>query len=153
MDKSKFKHKTQIRVRNYEVDWQGIVHNVQYLLYCEVGRVEYLQHIGAALDLNTIRDRQKVVLVRNEIDYKAPAYFDELINVYTRISYIRNTSFSMEGILEKASTGERVAENVAIHVWLDPSTNRPKPVPDEFRKLAQAFEGSNCEILWPSYKV
>ncbi len=31
MDFSKFKHKINLRVRNYEVDWQGIVHNAVYL--------------------------------------------------------------------------------------------------------------------------
>lgn len=143
----------QVRVRNYEVDWQGIVHNANYLLYCEVGRVEYLKQIGAKLDLNTIRGESKVVLVRNEIDYKAPAFFDELLNVYTRISFIKNTSFAIEGILEKANTGEIVAENIAYHVWLDPATDRPKPVPDEFRKLVQSFESANCEIYWPKLEV
>ncbi|MGH2568480.1 MAG: acyl-CoA thioesterase, partial [Bacteroidota bacterium] len=145
MDKSRFKHTTEVRVRNYEVDWQGIVHNANYLLYCEVGRIEYLKRVGVTVDLNTIRGRSKVVLVRNEIDYKAPAYFDELLTVYTRISRIHNTSFMMEGVLEKADTGEIVAENIAYHVWLDAATDRPTPVPDEFRKQIQAFEGADCE--------
>lgn len=147
MDRSKFKFKTQVRVRNYEVDWQGIVHNANYLLYCEVGRIEYLKHLGARVDMSTIRGDSKVVLVRNEIDYKSPANFDELLNVYTRTSLIKNSSFAMEGMLEKANSGEIVAENIAYHVWLDPSTDRPKSVRDEFRSLVQAFEGTNCEIF------
>ena len=153
MDKALFRHKTEIRVRNYEVDWQGIVHNGNYLLYCEVGRIEYLKHLGAKVDLNTINSSSRVVLVRNEIDYNAPARFDELLTIYTRISFIKNTSFGMEGILEKKETGERVAENVAYHVWLDPATHRPRPVPDDFRKLIQAYEGEHCEIFWPSVET
>jgi acyl-CoA thioester hydrolase len=153
MDKSKFKHQTQIRVRNYEVDWQGIVHNATYLLYCEVGRIEYFKQVGVTIELNAIRGPSRVVLVRNEIDYKSPALFDDLLNVYTRITFIKNSSFAMEGILEKAKSGQRVAENVAFHVWLDPSTDRPKPVPDNFRKSVQAFEGENCQIFWPTVVV
>ena len=152
-EKGRFKHLYQVRVRNYEVDWQGIVHNGNYLLYFEVARVEYLKQIGATVDLNTIQGKSKVVLVRNEIDYKSPAYFDELLNVYTRFSFIKNSSFAMEGLMEKAESGELVAFNVAYHVWLDPATNRPTPVDDEFRKLVQRFEGSNCEILWPTIKT
>lgn len=147
MDRSKFKFKTQVRVDNYEVDWQGIAHNANYLLYCEVGRIEYLKHLGARIDMKTIHGDSKVVVVRNEIDYKSPANFDELLNVYTRTFLIKNSSFAMEGMLKKASSGEIVAENIAYHVWLDPSTDRPKPVPDEFRSLVQAFEGTNCEIF------
>jgi acyl-CoA thioester hydrolase len=153
MDKSKFKFSTQVRVRNYEVDWQGIVHNATYLLYFEVGRIEYLKHIGAKVDMQSIQGESKVVLVRNEIDYQSPAYFDEVLNVFIRMSYIRNSSFAMEGILEKASTGELVATNVAYHVWLDPTTGRPKIVPTPFRKLVQAFEGKDCIIEWPAVEV
>ena len=150
MDKHNFLHKTQIQVRNYEIDWQGIVHNANYLLYCEVGRVAYLQHVGAKLDLNSINGDSKVVLVRNEIDYKASARFGDTLNVYTRISYIKTSSFAMEGIVEHAGSAERIVNNIAYHVWLDPVSNRPSPVPDDFRKLVQKHEGDRCEILWQS---
>ncbi|OGU18650.1 MAG: hypothetical protein A2059_01665 [Ignavibacteria bacterium GWA2_55_25] len=153
LDKKIFKHSTQLRVRNYEVDWQGIVHNGNYLLYCEVGRVEYLRHIGAKVDLNSINSDSRVVLVRNEIDYLAPAMFDDLLIVSTRISFIKNSSFAMEGIVERESTGERIVENVAYHVWLDPETNKSKPVPDDMRRLVQSFEGEHCSIEWPSVNV
>jgi acyl-CoA thioester hydrolase len=153
MDKSKFKFSTQVRVRNYEVDWQGIVHNATYLLYCEVGRIEYLKHIGAKVDMQSIQGESRVVLVRNEIDYHSPAFFDEVLDVYTRTSFVRNSSFAMEGILVKAATGELVATNVAYHVWLDPATGRPKTVPTRFRKLVQAFEGNDCIIEWPMLEV
>jgi acyl-CoA thioester hydrolase len=103
MDRSKFKHKTSINVRNYEVDWQGIVHNANYLLYCEVGRIEYLKDLGAKVNMQSINGDSRVVLVRNEIDYKSPASFDQLLNVYTRTSSIRNTSFAMESMIEKRS--------------------------------------------------
>ncbi len=147
--RTKFRHKTQIRVRNYEVDWQGIVHNAVYLLYFEIGRVEYLKEAGARLDLNTIRGENKVVLVRNEIEYQAPLRFDDVLTVYTRISTIKNTSFIMEGILELESSKQIVATNAAYHVWLDPLTDRPRVVGDDFRKLIQNFEGTNCVIRWP----
>lgn len=153
MKKEQFKHKTQIRVRNYEVDWQGIVHNAHYLHYFEVGRIEYLKTLGAKFDLNAIKGESKVVLVRNEIDYKGPAHFDDLLDVYTRISFIKNSSFAIEGIMEKVNTKEPVSTNIAFHVWLDPLENKPKPVPDEFRKMVQQFEGSDCEIFWPTYEV
>ena len=150
MDRSKFKHKTDLRVRNYEVDWQGIVHNANYLLYCEVGRIEYLKDLGAKVDVQSINGNSKVVLVRNEIDYRNPGKFDQLLHVYTRTSFIRNTSFAMESVIEEAQTGEVLVTNVAYHVWLDPVTGAPVTIGNEFRTLIQAFEGPDCEIIWPS---
>jgi acyl-CoA thioester hydrolase len=151
--KDHFKYLTQLRVRSYEVDWQGIVHNTNYLRYFEVGRIEYLKHIGATVDMKTIQGNGKVVLVRNELDYETPAYFDELLQIYTRISLIKNTSFVMEGIMAKLESGVVVSHNVAYHVWLDPVSNRPKTIGDDFRRLVQKFEGDHCQIIWPSVSV
>jgi acyl-CoA thioester hydrolase len=153
MDKTQFKYMTQLRVRSYEVDWQGIVHNTNYLRFFEVGRIEYLKQVGATVDIKTIQGTGKVVLVRNEIDYETPAFFDEQLNIYTRISLIKNSSFVMEGLMEKSVDSQRVSHNVAYHVWLDPHTNRPKTIADEFRKLVQGFEGEDCQIIWPSLEV
>ncbi len=146
MDKIVFKHRIQLSVRNYEIDWQGIVHNAVYLHYFETGRVQYLTDIGAVVDINSINSNSKVVLVRNEIDYKMPARFRDTLNVYSRISAIRKTSFDFEGILENDATKEIVGENKAIHVWLDPRTNKPTPVPQDFRNLVRKFEGDHCRI-------
>ncbi len=143
MDRSLFKHSYALSVRNYEIDWQGIVHNGNYLLYCEVGRVEYLRHIGATVDLAAINGPSKVVLVRNEIDYRNPATLGQEIQVLTRVSSIGNTSFIMEGML-LGDNDLVFAENVAYHVWLDPETNRPIRVPDDFRDLVRRFEGRSC---------
>jgi acyl-CoA thioester hydrolase len=146
MNRNQFKFKSEVRVRNYEIDWQGIVHNATYLLYCETGRIAYLKNLGVKIDIGSIQKENKVVLVRNEIDYKSPATFDELLYIYTRVSYIRNTSFAFESMVEDSKSGRRIVENVAVHVWLDPKTDEPRPVSDKFRRLVEAFEGSNVAI-------
>lgn len=153
MDASKFKHEMQLRVRSYEVDWQGIVHNSNYIRYFEVGRLEYLRHIGATVDMESIQGHGKVVLVRHEIDYEVPAQYDDVLTIRTRFSFIKNSSFAMEGIMEKAANGLVVARTIAYHVWLDPATNRPRTIDDEFRKLVQSFEGEDCNITWPATDV
>jgi acyl-CoA thioester hydrolase len=146
MKKTLFKHQMQLRVRNYEVDWQGIVHNGNYLLYFEVGRVEYLKALGIKIDLNSVQGDSKVVLVRNEINYRSSARFDELLTISTRISYINNTSFAFEGIIEDAASGKLIAENVAVHVWLEPVTGAPLTVPAHFREMVSSFEGDAVSI-------
>jgi acyl-CoA thioester hydrolase len=147
MDRSLFTHRHPISVRNYEVDWQGIVHNGNYLLYCEVGRIEYLKHIGAVIDLTAINKQSRVVLVRNEIDYHLPAVLNDELIIWTRIAWVRNSSFAMEGLIERASTREILAENIAIHAWLHPSEPHAITVPDDFRALVLKYEGTKCEFL------
>lgn len=153
LDKSKFKFKTQVRVRNYEIDWQGVVHNANYLLYFEVARVAYLEHIGVRVDINSIQHESKVMVVRNEIDYQAPARFGDILDVYTRISFIRDTSFAFEGILQHAELQQPIAQNVSFHVWLDHRTNRPMTVPTEFRSVVRKFEGDNALVTFPAMDI
>jgi|GEM_PF-5576350 len=38
---------------------------------------------------------------------------------------------------------EVIAENLAVHVWLDSVTGEPITVPEHFRSTVQAFEGVN----------
>ena len=153
LDKSRFQFKTQVRVRNYEIDWQGVVHNANYLLYFEVGRVAYLEHVGVKVDVNSIQHDAKVVVVRNEIDYRSPARFNDALDVHTRISFIRETSFAFEGILENVDTGVIVGENISFHVWMDHKQNRPMRVPDGFRSVIRKFEGDNALITMPSTMI
>jgi acyl-CoA thioester hydrolase len=150
MELSRFQHKTQVRVRNFEIDWQGIVHNAVYSLYFEVGRVDYFKWLGIHLDQRTVQSDFHVVLVTNNLTYKSPAHFDDLLDVYTRITYVKNTSFGMEGLIVESQTGRVIAENTNVHVWLDPRTEQPVPISDRFRKLVQAAEGGNVQIQWPT---
>jgi acyl-CoA thioester hydrolase len=145
-DRSKFKHKAQVTVRNNEIDWQGIVHNAVYLHYFEVGRMGYFEAIGFPIVIAPSGPDHKVVIGRNEIDYRSSARFNETLDVYTRISWIRNTSFALQGFIEETESKRLVAENVSLHVWLDRETGEPMPVPDFFRSIVRRFEGDDVLI-------
>ena len=137
-DTSKYKHKFQLRVRNFQVDSQGIVHNAIYLEYCEIGRVEYVRSLGVQLLPTGIF---KVIVKRNEITYESPAMVDDLLDIYTRISYIKNTSFCFEHLIFKAETGDLLVTQKSVHVNLNTKTNLPERLPDHIRKMITDFEG------------
>lgn len=146
IDRNLFRHSTQVRVRNYEIDWQGIVHNAEYLHYFEIGRVAYLEDLGIRIDVTTIQHESRVVVARNEIDYLSPARFGEVLDIHTRISTLGVTSFTFEGLIEETSTKRLVADNVSVHVWLDDTSHRPLEIPAPFRSAVVGFEGENCRM-------
>jgi acyl-CoA thioester hydrolase len=135
-----FRHTTRLRVRNFDVDWQGIVHNSIYLQYFETARIEYLRRIGHVPDLASINRGSRVVLARNEVDYIYPARFDNLLEIGTRISLVGTSSFIFEGIIQIRTTETLIAKNRAVHVWLHPQEGYPVPVPPRFIRSVERFE-------------
>ncbi len=147
-DFKKYKHKFQIRVRNFETDSQGIVHNAIYLEYCEIGRVEYVRGLGFHLLPTGIFDNNlKINVKHNEITYEAPAKLDELVDVFTRISYIKNSSFCFEHLLVNSGTGILYCTQKSVQVNLNAVTGAPERLSDKVRNIIAGFEGNDLEII------
>lgn len=146
-DINKFKHIYKVRVRNFEVDSQGVLHNAIYLEYAETARIEYGRNLGFLLiPGGQLSNKIFVMVRRNEINYYAPVMIDELIDVYSRISYIKNSSFSFEHILLNSDTGKLYCDEKSILVNLNPVTLRPERVNDKFRETVRNYEGDNLKL-------
>ncbi|MFA6468977.1 MAG: thioesterase family protein [Bacteroidota bacterium] len=148
-----FRHTYDIKVRNYEIDWQGIVHNGNYLLYFEVARVDYFKTVGLKVDERSINGSVRVVIVRNELDYFNSATFDDHVKIYTRVLSINNSSFTCEAMMMHSEKQIPIAKNIAVLVWTDPKTGKSTPVPVELRKLVDAFEEGKASIHWPNVEI
>jgi acyl-CoA thioester hydrolase len=75
---------TQVRVRYAETDQMGIVYYGNYAQYFEVGRVELLRSIGityAYIEQNGVF----MPVLNLNCQFHAPAYYDELLNIETKI--------------------------------------------------------------------
>ena len=71
MDRSHYAFTSEMSVRDYECDMQGIVNNSVYQNYLEHVRHEYLKLVG--IDFSEYaRQGINLVVVRAELDYKFP---------------------------------------------------------------------------------
>ena len=77
----------KIRVRYDEVDPMGFVHHSNYLRYFEIGRTELLRASGGSYR-QMEESGHLVVVVRVDCRYRAPAKYDDLIDVRTRIERV-----------------------------------------------------------------
>lgn len=140
LDTFDFSHLSQVRVRTFDVDSQGIVHNINYLKYFEVGRVEYRRNLGYKILPNGIfNDGLKVVVVRNEIDYISFAFLDDLLNIYTKISWIKNSSFCFEQLIENDESRKTICIGKGILVNLN-SRNEAVKLCNKFINEIKTFE-------------
>ena len=141
MEISNYSHKIEEEVKFHEVDMMGICNNAVYLNYFEDGRVKYIQNLKQTYKLKEIMEGGMFfITARNEIDYIEPALFDEKLNVYTRINYIKNSSFGFKHIVENAATKKILATGVGVFVHINLKTKKSVPLPQEFYDAVSDFE-------------
>lgn len=91
MDPDLRKSTEAVRVRFAETDLMGIVHHASYLLYCELGRVEWLRKRGVTYADWAAKGVHLPVVEANLL-YRSPARFDDLLAIETRIDRVRSVS-------------------------------------------------------------
>jgi acyl-CoA thioester hydrolase len=130
-------HATELRVRYAETDRMGVVYYANYLVWCEVGRVEYMRALGgsyAALEA----EGHGLAVAEARVRYLAPARFDDLIRIETSLTGVRSRAVTFDYVISHAETGARLATAHTALVSVDP-TGRPTALPATFRAL---LEGS-----------
>lgn len=147
MDKSLFKHSILETVRFHEVDILGVCNNAVYFNYFEDARIKYVQDLKKSFALKELLEGNSFfIMVHNECDYIEPAFLDDELRIYTRIGFVKNSSFSFEHIIENTSTGKIIAKGGGVVVHIDRVTRQSLPLPEEFYKAVSNFE-DNVNIL------
>lgn len=144
--KEDFKHIYKVKVKFNEVDMLHILNNAVYFNYFEQARIQYAKDSGFLPGNNIFSDSNLYYMVHNEINYLKVARFDDELNICTRISYIKHSSFGFEHLVENLVTKEIIAEGAGVSVHVNPVTRRSIPLTNEFIQKVKSLEPS-VEIL------
>ncbi|SDY29176.1 acyl-CoA thioesterase [Tindallia californiensis] len=131
----------QIRVRYPEVDMQQIVFNANYLTYLDMAWVEYLRNIG--LDYGELLKNHEFdsVVAKVTMEYKKPARYDEVLDIYVRVPKLGNKSIPIHFTVCKEGTEEIVLEGEIFHVSYDFEKELSCPIPAFVEEKIRLFEG------------
>jgi acyl-CoA thioester hydrolase len=99
----------RLRVRFYETDLMGIVHHGSYVGYLEVARVEWLRRRGVTYASWAQRGLHMAV-VDLTLRYRAPARFDDEIDVEVALGEWRAASIRFDYRVLRAADGLLLAE-------------------------------------------
>ena len=135
-----FKHKYTVAVRFHEVDMLGVCNNAVYINFFETARLEYIKAAGLMPEKGIFSDGKIFFMVRNEINYLSHAYYDDVLDVYSRISYIKNSSFGYDHLILKQKTSEKIVDGKGVVVYVDPSSRKSIPLPESFIEKVKRFE-------------
>jgi acyl-CoA thioester hydrolase len=128
-------HTTELRVRYAETDRMGIVYYANYLVWCEVGRVEFMRALGGSYaDLEA--QGYGLAVAEATVRYLAPARFDDPIRIETVLAGVRSRAVTFDYVISHAETGTRLATAHTALVSID-STGRPTALPADFRALLE----------------
>ena len=140
--KPPFKYSALDRIGFSDTDAQGIVYYGRYMPYFDLARVEYHRHLGVAY--SGPRERE-FVMRATSIDYLAPARFDDLVEVFIRVSRIGRTSVTYEFAAYRVSDDLVLCTAHQTLVLVELATHAASPVAEWFRTLIRDFEGSDLE--------
>jgi acyl-CoA thioester hydrolase len=110
---------TRLRVRYSETDQMGVVYHANYLVWFEIGRVEYPRAKGFSYRDMEEHDRCRIVVAEARCRYKSPARYDDVVVIRTRVSRQRGPllEFSYEAVRE--ADNEVLATGETVHVIVD----------------------------------
>jgi acyl-CoA thioester hydrolase len=83
-----FEHTHQLRVRYAETDQMAYVYYGNYAQYYEVGRVEAMRSLGLSYAKMEAEWGVMMPVMKMEIEFLRPAFYDELLTMVTTIPQI-----------------------------------------------------------------
>jgi acyl-CoA thioester hydrolase len=122
---------TQLRVRYAETDQMGVVYHANYIVWMEVGRVEYFRAQGIRY-----RDMEQegilLVVVEAHCRYHSPARYDEEVSIRTWVEEAgpRMIRFGYE--MTDSITGRHLATGETKHIFCGPD-QKPQKLPEKYR--------------------
>jgi len=136
-----FKFSVRTRVGFSDTDAQGIVYYGRYNPYFDLARVEYLRMLG---QLHRT-DEGDFVMRANDVEYFAPARFDDELEIFARVSRVGRTSITFEFSAHRIPGDTLMVTAHQTLVYVDLDERQPLPVPDDYRARVLEFEGADVE--------
>jgi acyl-CoA thioester hydrolase len=121
-----------LRVRYQECDAQHVVFNARYGDYIDLACFEFLR---AALPRPTdmFDGTFEIQTVRQAVEWKAPARFDDVLEIAVWASRLGTTSVTLSFELRRAGTADVLVTAETVYVHVDAKTFAKREIAPEMR--------------------
>lgn len=122
---------SRLHVRYAETDQMGVVYHANYLIWMEVGRVDYCKSIGFSYKDMEREDGVVLAVVEAQCRYRHPARYDDEVIIKTWVADAtpRGVRFGYE--LRRAEDGRILATAETRHVFCGRDM-RPAKLPAKY---------------------
>jgi acyl-CoA thioester hydrolase len=109
----------RIRVRYAETDQMGVVYHSNYLIWFEVGRVEFIRQLGLDYKRMEVEERCGIAVVDAHVRYRAPARYDDELVVETTLLAARGAVVRFGYKILRVDDRLLLCEGETVHVVVD----------------------------------
>ena len=118
------------KIYYHDTDCGGVVYYANYLKFIEEARTEFFSDKGLSIK-ELAREGTMFVVARQEVDYKLPAFYGDILDVGAVISNISAASIDFDHEIKKDNQIVAKAKTIMVCVG---KTLRAKSIPEEIRK-------------------
>jgi len=126
-----------VRVRYAECDAQKVVFNTRYAEYVDVALNEFLRALGYDT-ITLLAGGLDFQLVKQTIEWKAPARFDDVLEVSVEAIRLGTTSFTCAAAFRLAGAERIIVTIETVYVLVDAASMQKTPLPPAFRHALEA---------------
>lgn len=123
--------RARVRVRYAETDQMGVVYHANYIVWMEVGRVEFCRSAGLSYRDMEQEGALHLAVIEASCRYIAPARYDDEIDIETSIDKATPRGVRFAYIMRHAESGRKLAEGFSRHLFLDREL-KPMRLPERF---------------------
>jgi acyl-CoA thioester hydrolase len=130
---------SHVRVRYAETDQMGVVYHANYLIWFEVGRVDYIRAAGLDYAAMERDEGALIAVVEARARYKAPARYDDQLLVRTELSSVRGSIVRFEYTILRAADHTELCTGETVHLVVGRDMKRramPQKYAERFAQLA-----------------
>lgn len=121
----------RVRVRYAETDQMGVVYHANYLVWMEVGRVEYCRAEGISYRDMEANDGVLLTVAEANCRYSSPARYDDEVTVETWIAKAHARMVVFGYRIKRAGDGQLLASGETKHVFCGPGL-QPRKLPARY---------------------
>jgi acyl-CoA thioester hydrolase len=128
----------RVRVRYAETDQMGVVYHANYLVWFEVGRVEFMRQLGMNYKQMEAEDQCGIAVVEATARYRAPARYDDELIVRTELMAARGPVIKFAYTIVRAVDDVVLCEGQTTHVVVGKDMQKrllPAKYAERFRAL------------------
>ncbi len=126
-DSTDYEHLSEVRVRYAETDQMGVVYHANYLVWCEIGRTDFIRALGRSY-ADMERDGVTLAVSDAALRFLGSARYDDRVLVYTRLEELRSRGMKFAYRLVHGDTGRILVTATTSLIALD-TNGRPSRLP------------------------